>query len=638
MLIQRIISFYLAVTTFLGYIFTFQKPMREADYEVKTQAVERNMDKYAGIHSEIKDCGGVPTLYINGEPHAAVAYMTYLEKFNEYDDFAAAGYKFFSVPVLFSGRWISITDGLIPFKKGIFDVKGSPDFSLFDEAVEKILEACPDAFIIPRVNISMPLWWEEENPDELNVKDGVPCRESFYSEKWRNDATEFLREFTQYTNSCKYASNIVGYQIAGGNTEEWFHFDMNGGYGECAKESFKAFLEEYYPETEYKGLPDLSVIDKKGDYINDEYLSRYIEFANFKVAEAISHFAQVVKEETGNNVVVGTFYGYTLEVSNSLQGNHALNYILKDENIDFICSPNSYIGTRNPDMDWTEMYPADSIRLHGKMCFQECDIRTHLTQTLSEKDPSTDPYGLLEAPVWHPRGSKFQALNEIRRSFARQLIKGNALWWFDMWGGWYADEDIMNEMAVYKNIYEQSITDADRNSKSEVAVLVDESSYKYMTSGSLRNIFHSQRNELGLMGTPYDIYDVNDFEEVYQNYKAVILLSNAKTVNMENAIRLCKATNVPYIATSSLKDKFTVNELRAFCETNGVHIYCETDDIVYVNENYICIYAVTGGEKTLKLTGEKNISELLGGTYQCTSDTITIEMQEGETKLFRLDK
>ena len=637
MLIQRIISFFLVVVTFLGSAFNFQKPMRETDYKISTEKVERNMEKYAGIYSEIKDCGGQPTLYINGEPHAAVAYMTYLEKFNEYDDFAAAGYKFFSVPVLFSGRWISITDGLTPFKKGIFDVKGEPDFSLFDEAVEKILEVCPDAYIIPRVNISMPLWWEKENPDELNYKDGAPCRESFYSEKWRDDASQFLREFTQYTNSSKHASHIVGYQIAGGNTEEWFHFDMNGGYGERAKPAFKAFLEEYYPEIEYKGLPDLTLLNKKADYFKDEYLSRYIEFANFKVAEAISHFAQIVKEETGNNVVVGTFYGYTLEVTNSLQGNHALNYILKDPNIDFICSPNSYIGTRSPGLDWTEMYPADSIRLHGKMCFQECDIRTHLTQVLSEKDPSTDPYGLLEAPVWHPRASKFQAVNEIRKSFARQLIKGNALWWFDMWGGWYADEDIMNEMADYRSIYEQSITDADRGSKAEVAVFVDESAYKYLTDGSLRNIFHSQRSELGLMGAPYDIYDVYDFEEVYSKYKAVILLSNAKTVYMENARNLCEEKNVPYIMTSTLKEKFTVSELRAFCKTNGVHIYCETDDIIYVNENYICIYAVTGGEKTLDLGRERNVSELLGGTYQGSTDTVTVEMQEGETILFRLD-
>lgn len=206
-----------------------------------------------------------------------------------------------------------------------------------------------------------------------------------------------------------------------------------------------------------------------------------------------------------------------------------------------------------------------------------------------------------------------------------------------MWGGWYADDDIMNEMATYKRIYEQSLTDADRSSNAEVAVFVDESAYKYLTSCSLRNIFHTQREQLGLIGTPYDIYDVYDFEAVYKNYKAVVLLSSAKTVYMENARNLCEANNVPYIMTSPLKEKFTVNELRAFCKANGIHIYCETDDIIYVNENYICIYAVTDGEKTLDLGKERNINELLGGTYLGTGNKITVDMRKGETRLFRLD-
>lgn len=588
------------------------------------------------ITSEIRNHGGVPALYINDKPFPAVAYMTYLEKFNRYHDFAAAGYKLFSVPVLFSGRWISITDGLTPFKKGIFDKKNNPDFSLFDEAVERILDACPKAYIIPRVNISMPLWWEEENPDSLNIKDGAPCRESFYSQKWRNDVSEFLREFLRYTSTCKYTSHIAGYQLAGGNTEEWFHFDMNGGYGECAKESFKAFLGDYYPQVAYTGLPDLSLLNKDEICFNDEYLSLYIEFANFRVAEAISHFARIVKEETENRLVVGTFYGYTLEVTNPLQGNHALNYILKDKNIDFICSPNSYIGIRSADADWTEMYPADSVRLHGKMCFQECDIRTHLTLPLSEKDPSTDPKGLLSAPVWQPRESKRQAINEIRKAFARQLIKGNALWWFDMWGGWYNDADIMAEMKLYKTIYEKSLKHNTVGSSAQISVFVDECAYKYLTDCPIRGLFHAQRKELGAMGTPYHIYDVNDFQSVYKSYKAVILLSSAKTVNMENARSLCIKNNIPYIATSPEKGNFTTNDLKAFCKANGVHLYCETDDIIYVNENYIFIYAISDGEKQLKLTEKKNITQLLGGSYTGYSDTIATKMKKGDSILFSL--
>ena len=88
--------------------------------------------------------------------------------------------------------------------------------------------------------------------------------------------------------------------------------------------------------------------------------------------------------------------------------------------------------------------------------------------------------------------------------------------------------------------------------------------------------------------------------------------------------------------TSSVKEKFSVNELRAFCETNGVHVYCKTDDIIYVNENYISIYAVTAGEKTISLGEERAVKELLSGDYQSNTDSITVEMQKGETRLFRL--
>ena len=595
------------------------------------------MDKYAGVRSEIRDCAGVPALYVNGKPFTSVAYMTYLEKFNQYADFVNAGYNFFSVPILFSGRWISITDGFTPFKKGIFDEKGKPDFSPLDESVRKILKACPNAHIIPRVNICMPEWWEKENPSDVNIRDnGSTARESFYSEKWRTDAAQMLREFIEYVNGSDYASHIIGYHLAGGNTEEWFHYDMNAGCCKNAEKGFRRFLEKYYPEIEYKGLPDLSKLKKKSVFFNDEYLTRFLEYASFAVADAITYFACVAKEASGNNVVVGSFYGYSLEVMSPLHGTHALKILLNDKNIDFICSPNSYIGIRAADCDWTEMYPADSVRLHGKMCFQECDIRTHLTVHLNEKDPSTDPYNLLSAEIWDGIENKPLARNLIRKSFARQLIKGNGLWWFDMWGGWYSDTDIMSDMAEYRKIYEDSLSCKNRKSKAEIAVFVDESAYKYMSDTDMRNVISTQRKALGCMGAPYDIYDVFDFEQVYENYKAVIIMSNTKTENLKKALKICKESKIPYIMSTALKKNFTVKELRAFCETNGVRIYCETDDIVYINENFIAICATYGGEKTIKLGRKYDVCELLCDGNKFTSDTITVNMEKGEIKIFRL--
>ena len=636
MIIRKIISLFLALTTFLGYSFTFGKIYNEVQYDGYTE-VTRSMEKYRGIFSEIKDCGGIPSLYVNGEVFPSVAYMTYFEQFNDYQNFTDAGYRFFSVPILFSGRWINASADTPPFKKGIFDVKGSPDFSLFDESIEKILAVCPDAYIFPRVNISMPVWWENENPDEVNIKeDGTVCRESMYSEKWRRDAAEMLKEFVDYVNSSKYAPHIAGYQIAGGNTEEWFHFDTNAGYCKNAEKGFNAFLEKYYPESDFRGLPDLKKLQKTGNYHNDEHLARFLEYASFAIADAITYFASVVKQETGDNVIVGTFYGYSLEVTTPLNGTHALKVLLDDKNIDFICSPCSYIGSRKPAADWTEMFPADSVRLHGKMCFQECDIRTNLTQLLYEKDPALDPGKRYISSIWQGPETKEESIANIRKTFCRQLIKGNSLWWFDMWGGWFSDSEIMSEMKQYKEIYAESLTDTNRKGKSDIAVFVDESAYKYMTDCSLRNAIYNQREALGLMGTPYDIYDVFDFESVYKNYKAVIFMSSAKTQNMKKALSLCRENSIPYIMSTGVKKDFSVKELRAFCEANSVKIYCETDDIVYINENYVSVYAVSDGEKTIHLDREKEITKIIPKEKETTvSDTIKIKMKKGESVLFR---
>ena len=633
-MINRIISLFLALVTSFSLAVNTYRPGKAPEFEAHYEKAERNMDKYTGVYSSVEDCGGVPTLFVNGEPFPAAAYMTYLEEYNNYSQFADAGYTLFSVPVLFAGRWISVTEGLTPFHGGIFDVKDEPDFSSLDESVGRILSACPDAYIFPRVNLSMPLWWIEENPDCL---DGTGKRELLCSLKFRQTAADMLRQLIDYVNLSPYASHIVGYQIAGGNTEEWFYFDMNAGCCKNAEDEFNAYLEKYYPGCGFSGLPDLSLLNGKGTYHKNEHLTAFLEFSSYSVADTICYLSSVAKEAIGGNVVVGTFYGYSLEVTSSLQGAHALKTVLDCGNIDFICSPNSYIGLRNNNYDWTEMYPAASVRLHGKLCMQECDIRTYLTRLLGDAAPEYDPGGVMNAPIWHPLGSKDQSIAMIRKSFSRQLIKGNGFWWFDMWGGWYNDEDILAEMARFRSISADSLTKENRVCKADIAAFVDESAYNYLTNGGLRNSAFNMRSSLGLMGANCDIYDISDYKDVADKYKGVIFLSGVKTDYLTEALDLCKKRGVKYISVSDIKKDFTVRELRAFCESAGAHIYCKTDDLVYVNENYVAVHASSAGDKTIYLDGTHTYRELLCDNAQTlTSDKIIVNMKNSETKLFEI--
>ncbi len=633
-MINRIIGFFLVLITAFSGLFSVYSPGSEIEFRAEYPAGERDMAKYRGIYTYVDNLGGVPSLFVNGEPFPAAAYMTYLEEYNNYDLFAGCGYNLFSVPVLFSGRWISSTELFKPFHGGIFDDKTAPDFSSLDSSIERILAACPDAYIFPRVNMSMPLWWIEEN---LGCTDGTGVRESLFSSEYRETAADMLRRVIRHINGSAYASHIAGYQLAGGNTEEWFHFDMNAGCCENAEDEFNAYLKKHYPDCGFSGLPDLPLLKGKGTYHKDEHLARYLEFASNAVADDICYFSSVAKEETGRNLVVGTFYGYSLEVTVPLHGTHSLRTLLDCDDIDFICSPNSYIGTRNMDYDWTEMYPADSVRLHGKLCMQECDIRTHLTKLLSEAAPEYDEGGNLNAEVWHPLENKEQSVSMIRKSFSRQLIRGNGFWWFDMWGGWYNDPGIISDMGSMRDILSASLSREDRASKAETAVFADESMYKYVTDCSLRNAAHYMRAQLGFMGTPYDIYDVSDFEAVYGRYKAIIFLSELKTQSMKRALEICKEKKIKYISVSGSKKEYSAKELRAYCESRGVHIYCDSDDVFYIGGGYFALHSGEGGVRAVRFERDVSFRELLSDDpLTGRGKTAEITLKPNETKLFEI--
>ena len=637
-MISKWISFWLVAVTLLGGALHCRRLPAGAGFPAAYATEEINMEKYRGIRSAVADCGGVPTLYVNGEPFPAAAYMTYLEENADYEAFARAGYRLFSVPVLFAGRWINSASDTKPFHDGIFDEKGAPDFSTLDASVARILGACPDALIFPRLNLSMPLWWIEENPA---CTDGTGRRESLYAPEFRETAADMLRTVIDHINESDYASHIVGYQIAGGNTEEWFHFDLNAGRGEAAERAFNEYLAAYYPDCGFSGLPDLSPLRRKGAYHRDAHLALFLEFASRAVADDICYFCTVAKQATGANVVVGTFYGYSLEVTSSLYGTHALSTILNCGNVDFICSPNSYIGTRDPDADWTEMYPADSVRLHGKLCMQECDVRTHLTKLLRDSSPAYAGESGYDAPIWQPLADRAQSISMLKKTFSRQLVKGNGFWWFDMWGGWYDDPALMDQLRQMRELAAASLSDDDRSGAAALAVFVDESAYCHMTDSAIRAQAYEQRRRLGLMGAPYDLYDVSDFEAVRGKYKAVVFLSDLKTEAMRRSLDLCRRERIRYISLSALKKSFSTKELRAFCKANGIHVYCETDDLVYVGGNYLAVHAAKTGDVTLRLPQACAWRELLTDTETGLSgagDTMTIPMTANETKLFRLER
>ncbi|MBR5869376.1 MAG: hypothetical protein IKZ21_08000 [Clostridia bacterium] len=523
------------------------------------------------VRSKIDSLGGVPTLFVEDRPLPGVAYITYFTSNNRYADFAGAGFRLFSMPVFFGAQTINEVSQFPPFMDGIYD--HGIHYDIFDREIRRILDACPDAMIFPRVNCSLPREWEDAHPDELC---DTCRRSSFSSDLWFEETRRLLTDFIRHVQAADYADHIIGYQIAGGNTEEWFPFDMQGSVGAPARKKYAALTGKFY--------------EKGEDFSCD---SDFYDFLAKTIANRIDQLASHLKELVNGQQVVGAFYGYTLECPWRHTAHLALGELLKSENVDFICSPTSYMGTRAFGIDHPCMLPLDSLKLHGKLYFVENDTRTDLS-----RPPNDQPH--YNQPIWYGPDRQ-TSLEIIKQHFCRALLHGHAQWWFDMWGGWYDDPEYMELMRKTLAIAEDSLG-LSRKSAARVAVFLDEKAM--LLVDAMDEVYHFRR-ALGLMGAAYDIYLVTDYPAVSQNYSFCIFMEPAKTEAMTRAIESC---DLPYLVITSENCKITSAELRAHLKQNAIPLRSEDDAVVYESEGHLFI----GGNKS-PLCYEGEATLLLNG-------------------------
>ena len=525
----------------------------------------------------VKSLGGVPTLFVNGKAVPGVAYICYFTENNRYKNFGDAGFKLFSMPVFFGRQTINEVSKFPPFMDGIYD--NGVHYEVFDREVRRILDAVPDAMIFPRVNCSVPKEWEDAHPDELCDT----CRRAcFSSDLWAEETKRLLTDFIRHVQAADYADNIIGYQIAGGNTEEWFSFDQKGSVGLRAREKFAALTGRYYSAND--------------DYTNDR---EFYDFLSRTVAERIDDFAAHVKGLVNGEQVVGTFYGYTMECPWGASNHLALGQMLRSENIDFICSPVSYMETRAFGIDHPCMLPIDSLKLHGKLYFAENDTRTDLS-----RPPNDQPH--YNQPIWYGP-DRATSVEVLKQHFARALLHGHATWWFDMWGGWYDCSEHMSFMKNTLSIADEALN-CSRASAAQVAVFIDE---KAMLTYNAMDEAYKFRKALGLMGAAYDIYLVNDYEAVKERYDFCIFIEPTVTEPMTAAIKGCSC---PYIIITKENCQISSAELRSLLKNADVSLRSDGDAVVYETESHIFI---GGTEAPLVYDGEtETVLDGIGKMYR----------------------
>lgn len=535
------------------------------------------------ITSSVKDINGIPTLIINDEVVAPNAYITYFIENARYDDFTEAGYNIFSVPIYFATRGIQEMNEIPPFAPGIFE-KEEPDFSIADRTFRQIIDACPNAYIFPRVNVTLPLRWEQENEQELCDRGNLsqekrrPC---FSSDAWAEETKKYLGMFIDHIEKAPYRDHIFGYQIATGNSEEWFSFDLVGSVGKRSREKFQQrVIAEQLEGTE----------------------GEYYRFLAQMTAERVCEMARFVKEKTNHRLVVGSFYGYSFECPHKYSCHAALHKVLHCDSIDFLCSPVSYMLSREAGYDHPYMLPLDSLKKHGKLYFSENDTRTHLSKPL------------FDIPHFHnenyrPR-PRWLAIENMKQHYARALINAHAFWWFDMGGGWYHYSSYMELAADCMKLTKASMG-KDMGGASEIAVLVDENVFPYVHNRDnykAMNTCYHIRKALGLIGTPYASYLAEDYPEIKDAYKAFILLVPQMSPMMQ---RIMEEEPDALVITAANAD-ITTDELRQFCREKGVHLYSNKDAVIYANQSYLFLHTASNGKAELSLPAGKRLKQTYG--------------------------
>jgi len=527
------------------------------------------------LHADIRPIGGVPTIHVNGVPIAEMAYITYRTDHNRYADFAAAGVRLFSVNLNFSEMPINESAPVLVFQRGIFE-HDTPDFSIVEQNIGEILAACPDAYIFPRVNVNLSEAWENSHPDELCDRGyGERRRASFASDAWAEEVRRELTALVTYMEAAPWADHIIGYQIAGGNTDEWFPLNHDGFRCARAAEKFALWCAE-------NGAPQ-----------DDDH---YYLFASELTARRILEFAALVKSLTDHHKLTGAFYGYTLGAPAPDRCHHALALLLESDALDFLCAPPVYIHGRAPGLDLYPPLPVDSLRLHGKMYLSENDIRTHLSRFIHE-------HPNYQKPIWlGPDRAKSAEM--LKHGFSRAMLHGYGMWWFDMWGGWFDDPAYMALMEKMTAVCAGGMDCP----QSEIAVFTDERSMA-KSHGYMNGVLRS----LGISGVPYDAYLASDFAAVADRYKAYIFLESRQSPLMNECIRRALAGGRALKILRPRDTDVTFTEWREFFRRAGVTAHTSRPAAIARGERYIMLYTAEDGVYDFTADGETEFHDLFTG-------------------------
>lgn len=369
------------------------------------------------------------------------------------------------------------------------------DFTAFDLAFEQASTLYPEAKYFVQIGCYPPEAWEKNHPEEMaRTEDGRRSRHqppetphSFSSKVALEDTKKAVSACIRYLEESPYAGKLVGYRLIGGHTAEWINWSHMDkwlfDYSAPAREAYAKFAAEHYPQLKKTEIPSekrrkeksiasLDLLDPKADLD----IIAYNDFCSESIVDYLIAVCKCAKEASGGRKLVGTYYGYSLNLPGGpffqCGGHFALKKLLESGAIDFLMSPPSY-GYRHNGETLLDMKPFGSVQASGVLSLVEDDPRTHSITPLSGNN-----YDQTISPQ--------QTLNYLKRSYGIALCRQTGVLMYTFEGKFHSEFTFpeMRDLASVISTAGQFAWEKGVGRQAEIALVVSESSLAYLAAES----------------------------------------------------------------------------------------------------------------------------------------------------------
>ncbi len=581
------------------------------------------------------------------------AYRSFWKEFDAMRNFAFIGVKQYCV---FAGNTANSLGEPYAQYDPVWKWYDSYDFAPFDEQVRNLVKICPDAEILCMIDLNSPLWLARQ----LYVDSYPQLSNALTNARWRAETEKYVRAFVSYAEK-HYGDRIKCYIAMCGVTDEWMDYakgDETEGklqyYREwCRKKSLPA-PEDAPTVRERFAAPHLDGTLR--DPTENRDAIQYWKFHSELIADSIIHFSSIIRSLVSPDKEIGVFYGYILELvaGRLVQSGHlAYEKLEASDTIDFVISPGDY-SDRPMGGGSGFMTPNGTVHLHGKSCLYEIDHRTHTANM-----QLTPHVALKWMNEWKNTAEDVAGL---RREFCRALFHGASLWWFDMWGRFYVEKEVLEAIGGMRRLWDE-YADRSFEPEAEIALFVDPESTYLINDQDLpgRKISHLYQyilKALNRLGTPYRVYSMNDIPKVSELKLAVFAGAVEITPERRSMLerRLFGKTACFWYGPSGLSDgknwrqqdlpgekfplfgEITPEVLKKVAERAGVHFYIDSLCPVWAGRNLISVHTAQGGEKRIRLRKKADsVIELFsGGKVAENVSEFIYDFMEPETALFKI--